>query len=62
MIYATRAGDLETVQLLVKAGAYIKLRDGRHKTAVLYAAEGGHREILIYLGQTLKVLYGQSAW
>lgn len=62
LIYATRAGDLETVQLLVKADAFIKMRDGFHKTATLYATEGGHREILIYLGQTLKVQQGQSAW
>ncbi len=62
LIYATRAGDLETVQLLVNAGAFIKHRDRFHKTATLYAAETGRREILIYLGQTLKVQQKQSAW
>jgi ankyrin repeat protein len=60
LIYATRAGDLETVRLLVEAGAYIVTRDRFHKTALLYAAEG-HREILIYLGKTLKVQRG-AAW
>jgi len=62
LIYAARAGDLETVQLLVEGGAIIKRRDRFHKTAVLYAAEGGRREILIYLGQTLKVQTGQAGW
>jgi ankyrin repeat protein len=62
LIYATRAGDLETVKVLVDAGAMIKRRDGFHKTAVLYAAECGRKEILIYLGQTLKVQQKQSAW
>jgi len=60
LIYATRAGDLETVRLLVEAGAYIAMRDRLHKTALLYAAEG-HREILVYLGNTLKVQRG-AAW
>jgi len=62
LIYATRAGDLDTVRLLIDAGAIIKWRDGFHKTAVLYAAEGGHKDILLYLGQTLKVQQKQSAW
>ena len=62
LICASRAGDLETVQLLVKAGAFITMRDRFHKTPQLYAAEGGHRDILMYLGQALKVLYRQSAW
>jgi hypothetical protein len=62
LIYAVRAGDMETVRLLVDAGAFIKRRDAFHKTAVLYAAECGRRDILIYLGRTLKVQYKQSAW
>jgi ankyrin repeat protein len=60
LMYATRVGDLETVRLLVKAGAFILERDRFHKTALLYAADG-HREILIYLGQTLKAERG-AAW
>ena len=62
LIYAARAGDLEAVRLLVEGGAFIKRRDHFHKTATLYAAETGRREILIYLGQTLKVKQKQSAW
>jgi uncharacterized protein len=62
LIHATRVGDLETVQMLVKAGAFIKMRDGFHKTAMLYAAEGGRREIFIYFGHTLKAQHKQSAW
>ena len=49
LVYATRAGDLETVQLLVEAGAYVLIRDRFHKTALLYAAEGHHRDIVAYL-------------
>ena len=62
LIYAVQAGDLETVRLLVDAGAFITLRDRSHKTALLHAAEGGQRQILIYLGQTLKTQQKQSAW
>lgn len=62
LIYATRAGDLETVRLLATAGAFIIMRDRFHKTAQLYAAEDSHREILIYLGQTLRVQQKASAW
>ena len=49
LIYATRAGDLETVQLLVEADAFVKFRDRFHKTALFYAAEGHHRDIVAYL-------------
>ncbi len=59
---AARAGDLETVQLLVGAGAKIKILDWSYKTPLLYAAEGGHKEIMIYLGQTQKIQYKVSAW
>ncbi len=62
LIYAVRAGDLASVKLLVEAGAGITLRDGSHKTALLHAAECGQREILIYLGQSLKAQQRQSAW
>lgn len=61
LIHATRAGDLETVSMLVKAGAVIERRDRFHKTALLHAAAGGHREILICLGNALKVQTG-AAW
>jgi ankyrin repeat protein len=54
LIHATRAGDLATAQMLVEAGAAITLRDRFSKTALLYAADG-HREILLYLGNALKV-------
>ncbi len=60
LIHATRAGDLDTVRLLVQARAFIVDRDRFHKTALLYAAEG-HREILKYLGDTLKAQRG-VAW
>ncbi len=60
LIHATRAGDFETVRLLVEAHAFILERDRFHKTALLYAAEG-HREILNYLGRTLKAEQG-AAW
>jgi ankyrin repeat protein len=60
LIYATRAGDIETVRLLVEAGAYILERDRFHKNALLYAADG-HREILSYLGKKLKAERG-VAW
>jgi ankyrin repeat protein len=49
LIYAARAGDLETVQLLVEANASVKTRDRLHKTALFYAAEGHHRNIVAYL-------------
>jgi len=49
LIYATRAGDLETVRLLVEAGAFVELRDRFHKTALLYAAAAHHRDIVAYL-------------
>lgn len=55
LIYAVRAGDLETVRMLVDAGAVIKRRDRFHMTAMLYAAKGRQREMVIYLGQTLKI-------
>ena len=60
LIYAARAGRLEMVRLLVEAGAYIVTRDRFHKTPLLYAADG-HREVLIYLGSTLKIQRG-AAW
>jgi uncharacterized protein len=49
LIYAARAGDLETVRLLVEASAFLKIRDRFNKTALLYAAEGHHRDIVAYL-------------
>jgi ankyrin repeat protein len=49
LVYATRAGDLESVQLLVEAGSWVMLRDRFHKTALLYAADGHHRDIVAYL-------------
>jgi ankyrin repeat protein len=60
LIYATRAGDLATAQMLVEAGAYIPARDRSYKTALLYAADG-HREILLYLGNAMKVRK-KAAW
>jgi uncharacterized protein len=60
LIYATRAGDLATAQMLVEAGAYIPARDRFYKTALLYAADG-HREILLYLGNAMKVRK-KAAW
>jgi ankyrin repeat protein len=62
LIWAARAGDLETAQMLVDAGAGIKRRDRSYKTAMLNAAETGHRDILVYLGRTLKVQQRANAW
>jgi len=62
LIYATRAGDMETIRMLVQAGAFIKRRDRFYKMAVFYAAEAGRRDIVAYLGKTLKEKYHQSAW
>ena len=61
LAYATRTGDLETVKLLVESGAFIGLIDRFYKTPMLYAAEGRHREILFYLGGTLKA-QNKAAW
>ena len=49
LISASRRGDLETVRWLVEAGTYVKAPDRFHKTALLYAVEGRHRDIVAYL-------------
>jgi uncharacterized protein len=49
VIHAARLGDLETVRLLVETSVYLKAPDRFHKTALLYAAEGHHRDIVAYL-------------
>lgn len=51
IIYAARLGDLETVRLLVETGTYIRAPDHFHKTALLYAADGRHRDIVAYLAR-----------
>ena len=49
LIHAARLGDLETVRLLVEAGAYVMARDRFHKSALFYAVEGNRRDIVLYL-------------
>jgi len=49
LIHASRLGDLPTVRLLVEAGSCVKLLDRFHRTALLYAADGHHRDIVAYL-------------
>ena len=49
LIYATRLGDLETVRLLLEAGNNVRAADRFHRTALLYAAAGHHRDIVAYL-------------
>lgn len=50
LIHAARAGDLETVKLLVETGnVYVRTRDRFHTTALLYAARAHNRPIVLYL-------------
>ena len=49
LIHGARIGDLETMRLLVEAGAYVKARDRSHKTALIYAVDAHRRDIVSYL-------------
>ena len=49
LIHAARLGDLETVRLLVEAGAHVMARDRFHKSALFYAVEANRRDIVLYL-------------
>ena len=49
LIHAARLGDLETARLLVEAQAYVMARDRFHKSALFYAVEAHHRDIVLYL-------------
>ena len=49
LIHAARLGDFETVKVLVAGEAYVKARDGFHKTALFYAVDAGRRDIVLYL-------------
>jgi ankyrin repeat protein len=51
VIYATRLGDLDTLRLLVEAGANVRTRDRFHQTALFYAIESKRRDIVRYLAQ-----------
>ena len=49
LIHAARLGDLETIRLLVQAGAHVMARDRFHKSALFYAVEAHRRDIVLYL-------------
>jgi len=49
LIHAARVSDLETIRLLVEAGAYVKTRDRFGKSALFYAVEARRRDIVLYL-------------
>ncbi len=49
LIHAARVGDLETIKVLVEGEAYVKQRDGLHKTALFYAVESNRPDIVRYL-------------
>jgi len=43
---ASAAGHLEVVQLLLKAGAKLEVRDDKTRTALIHAAQGGDAEVV----------------
>ena len=49
LIHAARLDDLDTIRLLVEAGAYVMARDRLHKSALFYAVENHRRDIILYL-------------
>ena len=49
LIYAARLGDLDTIRVLVEAGAFVMARDRFHKSALFYAVEANRRDIVLYL-------------
>jgi len=49
LLFATRAGDLESVRLLAEAGANVNDTDTQGQGAVLLAALRGHAKVAIYL-------------
>ena len=49
LTHAVLHGDLETVRVLVQAGANVKARDRFYKTPLLYATDAGRRDIVDYL-------------
>ncbi len=49
LIHAARIGDLPTIEVLVEGEAYVKTRDGLHKTALFYAVESNRPDLVRYL-------------
>ncbi|MDJ0565930.1 MAG: ankyrin repeat domain-containing protein, partial [Microcystis sp. M49629_WE12] len=49
LIQAARQGNLARVQALLSQGANVNATDGQNTTALIYAVQGGHREIVAIL-------------
>ena len=54
LINASRDGDIETVRRLLEEGADVDYADRSSKTALIYASECGHTDIVVLLVQYMK--------